>query len=41
MAGVNERSDACRYVGELEANEASSAGWDVLFYGDSIMEEWR
>ncbi len=30
-----------RYVEELEGNEASSSGWDVLFYGDSIMEEWR
>ena len=30
-----------RYVEELEGNEASTSGWDVLFYGDSIMEEWR
>ena len=32
----------CRHVKELEESEASAtAGWDVLFYGDSIMEEWR
>ncbi len=31
----------CRYVEELEGNEASTSGWDVMFYGDSIMEEWR
>ena len=30
-----------RYVEELEGNEASTSAWDVLFYGDSIMEEWR
>ena len=30
-----------RYVEELEGNEASASAWDVLFYGDSIMEEWR
>ena len=31
-------ADACRrYVEELE----KEGGWDVLFYGDSIMEEWR
>ena len=30
-----------RYVEELEGNEASTSGWDVLFYGDSIIEEWR
>ena len=32
---------ASRYVEELEGNEASASAWDVLFYGDSIMEEWR
>ncbi len=31
-----------RYVAEMEAAEAADGrGWDVLFYGDSIMEEWR
>ncbi|KAK9905658.1 hypothetical protein WJX75_004011 [Coccomyxa subellipsoidea] len=31
-----------RYVEEMEAAEsATGRGWDVLFYGDSIMEEWR
>ncbi|BDA47685.1 probable platelet-activating factor acetylhydrolase IB subunit beta [Coccomyxa sp. Obi] len=31
-----------RYVEEMEAAEAADGrGWDVLFYGDSIMEEWR
>lgn len=26
----------------MEAGEAADArGWDVIFYGDSIMEEWR
>ncbi|EIE23771.1 SGNH hydrolase [Coccomyxa subellipsoidea C-169] len=31
-----------RYVEEMEAAEsAAGRGWDVLFYGDSIMEEWR
>ncbi|CAL5221977.1 g4259 [Coccomyxa viridis] len=30
-----------RYVAELQSNTASSAPWDVLFYGDSIMESWR
>jgi hypothetical protein len=31
-------ADACRrYVEELE----KEGEWDVLFYGDSIMEEWR
>ncbi|CAL8465692.1 g5228 [Coccomyxa elongata] len=31
-----------RYVEEVEAAEAADGrGWDVIFYGDSIMEEWR
>ena len=31
-----------QYVEEVEAADAADGrGWDVIFYGDSIMEEWR
>ncbi len=41
LASCAHSGSCCRYVAELQSNAASRAPWDVLFYGDSIMESWR
>ena len=41
FANRAESGCCCSYVAELQSNAASSMSWDVLFYGDSIMESWR